>query len=152
MEPSTKPLVPAFRPLQDALSPLAEPMVRIATGLLLMPHGAQKLFGWFGGSGVDASGNFFITVYSLPAYTATIAGLIEFFGGLLLVLGLVTRIAAGFVTGMMAFIVIVVHWPHGFFWYDSGFEYPLLWGILALSFLIRGGGGYSIDRALGVEI
>lgn len=147
-----RPLIPAFRPLQDALAPIAEPMVRAATGLFLMPHGAQKLFGWFGGQGVDETGAFFITAYSLPASLALIVGLIEFFGGLALALGLVTRLAAGMVTVMMAVAVIDVHWTHGFFWTQNGFEYPLLWGILAFSFVLRGGGRYSLDSALGAEI
>ena len=132
--------------------PFAEPLVRIATGLFLMPHGAQKLFGWFGGRGVDESGTYFVTVFNLPPGMAMFAGLIEFFGGALLALGLLTRIAAGFIAGMMAFIVLAVHWSNGFFWSDNGFEYPLMWCILALSFLARGGGRYSVDAALGVEI
>jgi putative oxidoreductase len=138
--------------LQDALAPIGEPMVRAVTGLFLMPHGAQKLFGWFGGQGVDETGTFFITAYSLPASLALIVGLIEFFGGLALALGLATRLAAGMVTVMMAVAVIDVHWTHGFFWTESGFEYPLMWGVLAFSFLLRGGGRYSLDSALGAEL
>ena len=147
-----RPLIPALRPLQNALAPIGEPLVRAATGLFLMPHGAQKLFGWFGGQGVDESGTFFITVYSLPGYLALIAGLIEFFGGLALALGFATRIAAGMIAVMMAVAVIEVRWTNGFFWTESGFEYPLLWGILAFSFLLRGGGRYSLDSALGAEV
>ncbi len=149
---ATRPIIPAFRPLQDALAPIGEPMVRAVTGLFLMPHGAQKLFGWFGGQGVDETGTFFITAYSLPASLALIVGLIEFFGGLALALGLATRLAAGMVTVMMAVAVIDVHWTHGFFWTESGFEYPLMWGVLAFSFLLRGGGRYSLDSALGAEL
>jgi putative oxidoreductase len=149
---STTPLVPAFRPLQEALSPYAEPVVRIATGLFLVPHGAQKLFGWFGGYGIEATGQFFATKLGVPASLAVVAGIIEFFGGLLLAVGLGTRIAAGFVVGMMAVAVLQIHLPNGFFWTDGGFEYPLLWGILALTFVVRGGGRYSLDAAIGVEI
>jgi len=148
----TKPLVPAFRPLQDALSPYAELAVRAATGLFLMPHGAQKLFGLFGGYGLEATGQFFATKLGMPASMALIAGLIEFFGGLLLAVGLATRIAAGLVAGMMAVAVLQVHLANGFFWTDMGFEYPLLWGILALSYVVRGGGRKSIDALIGVEI
>lgn len=147
-----KPLIPALRPLQDALAPLGEPLVRFATGLFLVPHGAQKLFGWFGGQGVDESGAFFITVYSLPGYLALIAGLVEFLGGLMLAFGFATRLAAGMITVLMALAVIEVRWTNGFFWTESGFEYPLLWGLLALSFVLRGGGRYSLDSALGVEL
>jgi putative oxidoreductase len=56
---ATKRIVPALVPVTEALSPYAEPMVRVATGLLLVPHGAQKLFGWFGGHGIDGTGQFF---------------------------------------------------------------------------------------------
>lgn len=149
---SPRPLIPALRPLWDTLAPLGEPLVRLATGLFLMPHGAQKLFGWFGGQGVDESGTFFITVYSMPGYLALIAGLIEFFGGFSLAFGLATRLAAALVTAQMFVAVAAVHWGNGFFWTENGFEYPLLWGVLALSFVLRGGGRYSIDSAVGAEI
>jgi len=147
-----KPLIPAFRPWQDALAPLGEPLVRIAAGLFLLPHGAQKLFGWFGGQGIDESGAFFITVYSMPGYLALIAGLIEFLGGLALALGFATRLAATLITAQMLIAVVTVRWGNGFFWTENGFEYPLLWAILSLSFVFRGGGRYSLDSALGVEL
>lgn len=150
--PVAKPLVPAFRPLQEALAPYAELMVRAAAGLFLMPHGAQKLFGLFGGYGVAATGQFFESKLGLPAPMALIAGLIEFFGGLALALGFATRIAGGFVTGMMAVAVLTVHIHNGFFWTDMGYEYPLLWGILSFSYVIRGAGRKSIDAWIGWEI
>ena len=84
---TTKPLVPAFRPLQDALSPYAEALVRVATGLFLMPHGAQKLFGLFGGYGLSATEQFFATKLGMPGEMALVVGLIEFFGGLALAVG-----------------------------------------------------------------
>ena len=147
-----KPLIPAFRPLQDALAPLGEPLVRFATGMFLVPHGAQKLFGWFGGQGVDESGAFFITVYSLPGYLALLAGLVEFIAGFALAFGFLTRLAAGMIMVLMAVAVIEVRWSNGFFWTENGFEYPLLWALLAFSFVLRGGGRYSLDAKLGVEL
>ena len=149
---AAKPLIPIFAPITEALSPLAEPMLRIATGLLLVPHGAQKLFGWFGGYGVDATGQFFAAKLGLPASLALAAGLIEFFGGAALALGFATRLVAALVVGVMAVAVIFVHWPIGFFWTDGGFEYPLLWGLVALAFVLRGGGRYSLDALIGREI
>ncbi|MGE5478392.1 MAG: DoxX family protein [Bacteroidales bacterium] len=149
--PSAKPIIPAAAAITNALSPLAEPMVRAATGLMLVPHGAQKLFGWFGGYGPEATGQFFATKLGLPAWLAVVTGLIEFFGGLALAAGLLTRPAAALVTGMMAVAVVQVHLPAGFFWTSGGFEYPLLWGIVALSFVIRGGGRYSLDAVIGRE-
>lgn len=150
--PTAKPIVPAFGAISEALSPLAEPMVRVVAGLLLMPHGAQKLFGWFGGYGVEATGQFFAAKLGLPASLALVAGLIEFFGGLLLAAGLATRPVAALVFALMAVAVVEVHLSIGFFWTSGGFEYPLLWGIVALSFAVRGGGRYSVDALIGREI
>ncbi len=149
---SPRPLVPALAVLSDSLSPFAEPLVRATTGLLLMPHGAQKLFGWFGGYGVEATGQFFATKLGLPASFALLAGLIEFFGGLMLAAGLLTRPVAALVVGLMFTAVIQVHLGAGFFWTGGGFEYPLFWGIVALAFVLRGGGRYSLDGLIGREI
>jgi putative oxidoreductase len=149
---SAKPIVPAFSSLADALSPFAEPALRITAGLMLLPHGAQKLFGWFGGYGVEATEQFFATKLGLPPSLALLAGLIEFFGGLALAAGFATRAAAALVVGLMAVAVICVHLPAGFFWTSGGFEYPLLWGTVALYFVVRGGGRYSVDSAIGREI
>lgn len=149
---STTPLIPVLRPIEEALAPYAEPMIRIVTGLLLMPHGAQKLFGWFGGRGIDDTGAYFVTVYSLPPALSMTAGFIEFVGGGLLVAGFATRLAAVCIAALMAFIVATVNWQNGFFWTDNGFEYPLLWGVLGLYFAIRGGGRFSADVALRAEI
>ena len=147
-----KPLIPRVGALEQALSPFAEPLVRVAAGLMLMPHGAQKLFGWFGGYGADATGQFFAAKLGLPASLALAAGLIEFFGGAALALGFATRVVAALVFGLMAVAVIFVHWPIGFFWTAGGFEYPLLWGVVALAFVFRGGGRYSLDALIGREI
>jgi putative oxidoreductase len=147
-----KPIGPVFTSITNALSPFAEPLVRVAAGLLLVPHGAQKLFGWFGGYGIDATGQFFATKLGLPASLAVMAGVIEFFGGFLLAAGIATRAVAALVFGLMAVAVIQVHLPAGFFWTDGGYEYPLLWGIVALSYAIRGGGRYSVDALIGREV
>ena len=144
--------IPALAPLTEALSPFAEPLIRITAGLLLVPHGAQKLFGWFGGYGVEATGQFFASKLGLPASLALLAGLIEFFGGLMLAAGLLTRPVAALVVGLMAVAVLQVHLGAGFFWTSGGFEYPLFWGIVALAFVIRGGGRYSIDALIGYEV
>jgi putative oxidoreductase len=146
------PAIPAIAPITAALSPLAEPLIRIAAGLLLVPHGAQKLFGWFGGYGIEATGQFFASKLGLPASLALVAGVIEFFGGLMLALGLATRVVAALVVGLMAVAVLQVHLGAGFFWTSGGFEYPLFWGIVALAFAIRGGGRWSLDALIGCEV
>lgn len=150
--PGAKPVVPAVHSITLALSPLADPMLRVTAGLLLVPHGAQKLFGWFGGYGLDATSQFFATKLGLPASFAALAGIIEFFGGLMLAAGLGTRAVAALVFGVMAVAVAGVHMPAGFFWTNGGYEYPLLWGIVALAYAIRGGGRYSLDALIGREI
>src|SRR5438067_406116 len=149
---AAKPVVAVITPITEALSPFGEPMVRVAAGLMLVPHGAQKLFGWFGSYGLEATGQFFAAKLGLPASLALLAGVIEFGGGLLLATGLLTRAAAALVAGMMAVAVLHVHLGAGFFWTSGGYEYPLLWGIVALSYAIRGGGAYSVDALIGREI
>jgi putative oxidoreductase len=137
----------------DKLAPLAWPMVRIVTGLLLIPHGAQKLFGWFGGYGLQATGQFFESSLGMSpgVLMAGLAGAVEFFGGIALVLGLLTRPAALAIAVLMA-VALTVHIPNGFFWNNGGYEYPLMWGVLALAIALRGGGEFSLDRKLGLPV
>ena len=77
--------------------------------------------------------------------------LTEFVGGILLVIGFLTRPAAAMIVGLMAVIVFRVHLDNGFFWNKNGFEYPLMWGVIALAILIRGASGYSVDKKLSKE-
>ncbi len=134
----------------DRLAWLADPLVRIVTGALLMPHGAQKLFGWFGGYGLTATGQYFDSTLGMqPGIVfATTAGIIEFFGGLLLVLGLFTRPVALIVAGFLA-VALTVHIPNGFFWTEGGLEYPLMWALMAISVFFQGGDRYSLDARFG---
>lgn len=136
----------------DRLGTLAWPLVRITTGLLLMPHGAQKLFGWFGGYGLSGTGAYFgDTLGMQPGIVfALIAGLIEFFGGLALVLGLLTRPIAAVVAIFLA-VALSTHVSNGYFWTGGGIEYPLMWLLLAVAMVLGGGGAYSLDRRLGLR-
>ncbi len=126
-------------------------LVRVATGLILVPHGAQKLFGWFGGGGLTGTAQFFEQNLGLyPGFLfAGAAGLTEFVGGLLLALGLLTRLSAAAVVAVMAYAVFFVHLGNGFFWTNGGYEFPLIWGLVALAIVVRGGGRLSVDRAVG---
>lgn len=146
-------LIPVMGAVYDGLTPLVYPLVRVTAGLLLIPHGAQKLFGMFGGKGLAGTAQGFEQGLGLEPglLFAVLAGVTEFFGGLLLVLGLLTRPAAAAVFCVMAYAVFVVHMPNGFFWSNGGYEYPLMWGLLAIAILIRGGGPLSLDRAIGRE-
>jgi len=136
----------------DELGTLAYPLVRVTTGLLLIPHGAQKLFGWFDGHGLAGTGAYFgDTLGMQPGILfALLAGSVEFFGGLALVLGLLTRPAAAAVAVLLA-VALSVHVPNGLFWSNGGIEYPLMWLLLAVAILLRGGGEYSLDRRLGLR-
>lgn len=138
-------------PFVDKLPSLAWPLVRVVVGLMLIPHGAQKLFGWFGGYGLSATGQYFESSLGMSpgVLWAGLAGSVEFFGGLALVLGLLTRPAALGIAVFMA-VALTVHIPNGFLWTNGGVEYPLMWGILALAIVLRGGGEWSLDKKLGL--
>lgn len=146
-------VIPALRPVYAGLSGVAEAAVRIVAGLFLMPHGAQKLFGLFGGYGLEATGQFFETQlgFSDGYMAALAAGSVEFFAGLALALGLFTRFAASAIFVMLA-VAVSIHLGAGFFWSEGGWEYPVLWVIVAGSYAIRGGGRYSLDRLIGREL
>lgn len=150
--PRPRRIVPLLDPLYESLSPLAMPMIRLTAGLLLLPHGCQKLFGWFGGKGMQATAQYFAAAGFEPGYFwALLVALTEVVGGLCLALGFLTRPAAAAIAIFMAVAVIETHWPNGLFWTNKGFEYPLMWGVVALAFVILGGGRYSVDAKIGRE-
>lgn len=136
---------------KGSIDALSWTIVRVTTGLILVPHGAQKLFGWFGGGGLNGTAQFF--EQSLGLYPgllfAGVAGLTEFAGGLLLALGFLTRLSALAVVALMGYAAFAVHLGNGFFWTNGGYEYPLLWGLIALALVLRGGGAWSVDNAIG---
>ncbi len=152
-ENTTPLLIPALRGLYDRTGDLAEAGVRVAAGLFLVPHGAQKLFGMFGGYGLTATGEFFETQlgFANGFLAALAAGSVETFFGLALALGLATRLVAPVLAGFLL-IAATVHIPGGFFWTNGGWEYPVLWAVVIAMFAIRGGGRYSIDRLIGREV
>ena len=146
-------VIPALKPVYDSLSGLSEALLRVTAGAFLIPHGAQKLFGAFGGYGLEATGQFFQTQLGFAnGYLAALgAGSVEVFGGLLLALGLFTRFAAGAVVVFLS-VAMTFHFSNGFIWTDGGWEYPVFWTIIVLMFVVRGGGQYSLDRLIGREI
>ena len=140
--------VPALAPLYDGLEPYALPLLRIVMGLVLIPHGCQKAFGWFGGAGFAKFTQIFDTVgYRPGAFWVTVVMLTEMLGGLCLALGLFTRVAALAIAIFMVNAVIFTS-AKGFFWTQGGLEYSLIIGMVALVFLIRGGGRYSLDAQM----
>ena len=131
---------------------ITETLLRVAAGAFLVPHGAQKLFGWFGGYGLEATGQFFQSQLGFSnGYLAALgAGSVEFFAGLALAAGLFTRISAAAIA-LLLLVASNVHFGAGFFWTDGGWEYPILWAILVASFVTKGGGHYSADNLLGIR-
>ena len=125
-------------------------LLRLTVGLTLAAHGAQKLFGWFGGYGLDATGQFLETLGFRPGRRhALMAGLVEVGGGLLLVLGLFTPIAAASVLSVMFVAAMSVHVKQGFFASSGGFEYNLVLGVAGLIFAFTGPGTLSLDALIG---
>ena len=125
-------------------------VLRIPVGIIFAAHGAQKLFGWFGGYGLDGTGQFFASVGLTPGYPmALLAGLVEFLGGLALVVGLLVRPAAAALAGAMLIAVFAVHWSKGFFAANGGYEYALALFAASLALVFSGAGRWSADRALG---
>lgn len=141
--------LPGLDPIYARLQPLAYPLVRMATGGFLIPHGAQKLFGFAGGDiGATAAG--FAKLGLQPALPlAYLVGCTEFFGGLCILLGVFTRPAALAAAVLLAVAAVVVHLPIGWFWSGRGVEYPLLWMLLCVTVVMRGSGPLSIDAARG---
>lgn len=123
--------------------------IRLGVGVIMAAHGAQKLFGWFGGHGLEGTAQFFAENLGLKPgiLMAALAGGSEFFGGLLLIVGLLTRIAGLSLVGTMAVAIITVH-PNAFFASNSGMEYPLMLLLASLTLTIGGGGAFSVDRKL----
>ena len=143
--------IPAFGPLYARLADLAWLLLRLVVGLTLVPHGMQKAFGAFGGPGMTGmAGALGKMGYPAPTLFAWLIMLTELVGGILIAIGFLTRPAAAALLVFMA-MAVATHMPKGFFWTAGGFEYPLMWGVAALFFLVRGGGPYSVDRALGKE-
>lgn len=140
---------PVLGPVYSALAPFAWPLVRVVAGVNLIPHGLQKLLGWFGGKGMEATAEYFASVgYEPAALWVWLVALTEAVGGFLLAVGLLTRPVA-LAIAIFMFTAVAHHAPNGFFWPQGGFEYPLLWGVVALALIIRGGGALSVDRLIG---
>lgn len=130
----------------------AATLLRISVGLVLAAHGSQKLFGWMGGYGLEGTGQWMASVGFEPGYLmALMAGSAEFFGGLALVLGLLTRPAALVLTFMLA-MAMTLHVGNGLFMSNNGYEYALTLLVVSLALLIQGGGKLSLDELLASKI
>jgi putative oxidoreductase len=132
----------------------ATAVLRFVLGVIFFAHGAQKMLGWFGGYGFSGTMGFFTDVMHIPVLFAFLAITAEFFGGLGLMLGFLTRIAALGIFSNMVVAIAMVHLRFGFFmnWTGAqkgeGFEYHLLVLAITAFLMIRGAGAVSIDRVL----
>lgn len=126
-------------------------ILRLALGLMIIPHGAQKLFGMFGGYGFDGTMNFFTQTMGLPWILSFLVIVGEFFGGVALIIGLLSRVFAAIVGVIMFFAAALVHIKYGFFmnWFGNqkgeGVEFFLLAIAISLAIVIKGGGAFSMD-------
>lgn len=124
-------------------------LMRVGVGGALCAHGAQKLFGWFGGGGLTGTAAMFDQIGFTPGkVNAVAAGLSEAGGGALLALGLATPTAGAVVAGTMG-VAASMHAPKGFFANDGGLEYPAVLGVAAAALALTGPGELSLDRVLG---
>ncbi|MCP3780900.1 DoxX family protein [Paenibacillus sp. MZ03-122A] len=124
-------------------------LVRLVVGLLLVGHGAQKLFGWFGGYGPKGTGGWMESIGIKPGvFMAVSAGLMELLGGALFAVGLLTPLAALLITVTMLGAIFKVHGPNGIWATANGYEYPLVLIAVVIGIALTGAGSYSIDALL----
>ena len=128
-------------------------LLRLTVGVTLAAHGAQKLYGWFGGYGPERTGQFMEAMGFLPGRRhAVLAGAAEVGGGLLLAIGFLTPLAAAVVASVMLVAAVTVHLKNGFFAMTNGYEYAFVLGLAGLSIAFTGPGPLSIDGLLGISV
>jgi putative oxidoreductase len=149
MTQEPRPVIPALGRHYPFLSDVAYLIVRVTAGLMLIPHGWPKVF-TMGVGGVSGA----MTRYGLPFPTtgAVIIMLLETVGGIMIAIGLFTRAVAALLVFEFIIIVFVAHWPRGYSASAGGIEFPLMWGLIFVAIMLRGGGPWSVDRKLGWEV
>lgn len=127
--------------------------LRVPVGIILTAHGAQKLFGWFGGYGLEGTGQWMASIGLEPGFLmALLAGAAEFFGGLALIFGLLTRPAALVSAFTMVVAIFSVHASNGLFMANNGYEFALSLLAATAALTALGGGRLSIDNAIAAKI
>jgi putative oxidoreductase len=145
--PEPKLFLPALKPFYDAVIPLAWLVIRVAVGWNLAVHGWGKV-----SRGPSAFVKAFMDQGFDPALPWIWAALIiEFAGGIAIMLGLFTRFFAA-AAAIELLIITTIYWKTGFSWLNRGYEYTLMWGLLCFAIALRGGGPYSLDRRIGKEL
>jgi len=133
----------------DSYAPLA---LRLAAGVIFAAHGAQKLFGWFGGYGLEGTGQWMASIGLEPGnFMALMAGGAEFFGGLLLILGLLTRPVAAVLAITMVVAIVAVHLPNGLFISNNGYEFGLSLLAISVSLGLSGAGKFAVDNLVAAK-
>ena len=128
-------------------------VLRVVVGALFFGHGTQKLFGWFGGHGLNGTGQFFESMgFPQGKRQAFMAGLFEAGGGLLIALGLVTTFAAAALIAVMLVAVVKVHFAKGPWATEGGYEYNAVLAAVAFALSGVGAGNWSLDHALGLSV
>lgn len=125
-------------------------LLRAAIGIIFFAHGSQKLLGWFGGYGLDATVSFFQQALGIPSIIAILVILGEFFGGIMLLLGFFTRLASAWITIIMLGALFTVHLSQGFFIAGDkvGFEYVFALIIMSVYLMFNGAGNLSLDELI----
>lgn len=127
--------------------------LRVSAGAIFVAHGAQKLFGWFGGYGLQGTAGWMETIGLEPGLLmASMAGSAEFFGGLMLITGLLVRPAAFVLAITMLVAIVTVHLQHGLFVSNNGYEFGLALLAISVGLVLRGAGSLSADRLLQPQL
>ena len=141
-----KKLLAALTRSDNTFAPLA---LRLPVAIIFMAHGAQKLFGWFGGHGLEGTGQWMASIGLEPGYLMALgAGSAEFLGGLALLIGLLTRPAAVVLAFTMIVAIVTVHIDNGLFMSNNGYEFGLALLAASVSLALSGGGRFSVDQPL----
>tara|TARA_R110001592_G_scaffold61017_1_gene185822 strand:- start:4599 stop:5042 length:444 start_codon:yes stop_codon:yes gene_type:complete len=128
-------------------------VLRLSAGVIFAAHGAQKLFGWFGGYGLEGTAGWMASIGLEPGYVlALMAGSAEFFGGLFLILGLLVRPSAIVLALTMVVAIVTVHLEHGLFMSNNGYEFALALLAISVGLAIRGAGSISLDRKIQLKL
>jgi len=127
--------------------------LRLVAGVIFAAHGAQKLFAWFGGYGLDGTGQWMESIGLAPGYLmALLAGSAEFFGGILLLVGLLTRPAALALSGTMVVAIFGVHIQNGLFMSNNGYEFGLALLAMSVALVFEGGGRFALDNVIARKL
>src|SRR5713226_2567407 len=127
-------------------------IARLVVGLSISAHGAQKLFGWFGGYGLAGTGGFFEQLGFRPGRLfAALASVTELGAGLLIALGFLGPVGPALLLSVMIVAAVTVHWGKGFFATSNGIELPLLFATVGVALAFTGPGAYSLDALLGLQ-